>query len=46
VAQAGSWTTIDKQFPVTVTNGDIQINVHGVTGVGLLNAIQIAPATG
>jgi hypothetical protein len=46
VAQAGSWTAIDKQFPVTVTHGAVQINVHGVTGVGLLNAIQIAPATG
>ena len=46
VAQAGYWTAIDKQFPVTVTNGAVQINVHGVTDVGLLNAIQIAPAAG
>ena len=46
VAQAGYWTAIDKQFPVAVTNGAVQINVHGVKGVGLLNAIQIAPTTG
>jgi hypothetical protein len=32
VAQAGYWTALDKQFPVTVTNGAIQINVHGVNG--------------
>ncbi|HEY3455101.1 MAG TPA: malectin domain-containing carbohydrate-binding protein, partial [Bryobacteraceae bacterium] len=44
VAQAGAWKAIDKQFPVAVTNGAIQINVHGVKGVGLLSAIQIVPA--
>jgi hypothetical protein len=36
VAQAGYWTAIDKQFPVAVTNGAVQINMHGVKGVGLL----------
>jgi hypothetical protein len=46
VAQAGYWTAVDKQFPVTVTNGAVQITMHGVVGVGLLSAIQIAPNNG
>ncbi|MGA2716878.1 MAG: LamG-like jellyroll fold domain-containing protein [Bryobacteraceae bacterium] len=43
VAQAGYWTAIDKQFPVTVSGGSIQISVHGTVSVGLVNAIQIVP---
>src|SRR4051812_30810786 len=34
-----------QTFPVTVTNGALQIAVNGVFRKGLLNAIQIAPAT-
>ncbi len=43
VAQTGYWTAIDKQFPVTVSSGSVQIVVHGTVGLGILNAIQIAP---
>ena len=35
-----------QQFPVTVTNGSVQIAFNGVTGRGLVNAIQIAPGSG
>jgi hypothetical protein len=34
----------DKTFPVTVTNGMLQIEVIGVTGFGLLNGIQVLTA--
>ena len=44
VAQAGYWTAIDKQFPVTVAGGSVQISVHGITSVGLVNAIQTRTA--
>ena len=34
-----------QEFPVTVTNGSVQIAVNGVYRRGLLNGIQIAPST-
>jgi hypothetical protein len=43
VAQGGYFAAIDRSFSTTVTNGLIQIGVHGVVNMGLLNAIQIAP---
>jgi hypothetical protein len=43
VAQAGYWNAIDKQFPVTVSNGTLQILVHGTVNYGLINAIQLVP---
>jgi Malectin domain/Chitobiase/beta-hexosaminidase C-terminal domain/Viral BACON domain len=46
VADAGTLTADDKQFPVTVTNGTLQIDVLGVTGFGILNGIQVLPASG
>jgi hypothetical protein len=45
VADAGPLTADDKTFPVTVTNGTVQIDVIGVVGFGLLNGIQILPAS-
>jgi Malectin domain/Viral BACON domain len=39
-------TPFTQQFPVTVTNGAVQIAVNGVVAKGLVNAIQVAPATG
>jgi hypothetical protein len=44
VANGAYFTALDKQFAVVVTNGVIQINVHGVVNAGLLNAIQIVPS--
>jgi hypothetical protein len=35
----------DKQFPVSVTDGKIQIDVIGVVGFGIVNGIQVFPAT-
>jgi hypothetical protein len=46
VADVGSLMADDKQFPVTVTNGTLQIDVIGVVGFGLLNGIQVLPASG
>src|SRR5947207_7985806 len=34
-----------QTFPVSVTNGSVQIAVNGVFRKGLLNGIQIAPST-
>jgi len=46
VADAGgSLIADDKTFPVTVGNGKLQIDVIGVVGFGLLNGIQVYPAT-
>ncbi len=39
-------TPLVEQFPVTVTNGTLQINVTGVVNKGILNAIQVVPASG
>jgi hypothetical protein len=44
VADAGPLTADDKTFPVTVTNGILQIDVIGVTGYGILNGIQVLAA--
>src|SRR6185369_16287634 len=43
VAQAGYWNAIDKTFPVTVSNGTLQILAHGTVNYGLLSAIQLLP---
>jgi hypothetical protein len=43
VAQVGSYTVFDQQFSVPVTNGAVQIVVHGVVNMGTLSAIQVAP---
>jgi hypothetical protein len=42
VAQGGYFKAIDRQFPVTVANGLVQIGVTGVVNTGILSAIQIA----
>jgi Malectin domain/Viral BACON domain len=39
-------TRDDKQFTVSVTNGTLEIDVIGVVGYGLLNAILAQPASG
>jgi hypothetical protein len=44
LANAAPRAAITRQFPVTVTNGKIQIDVTGVVKKGLLNGIQIAPS--
>ncbi|HLH19511.1 MAG TPA: malectin domain-containing carbohydrate-binding protein, partial [Bryobacteraceae bacterium] len=46
VAQVGPRAALMKTFPVTVTSGAIQIAVNGVVRRGILNGIQIAPASG
>src|SRR5579883_1013974 len=46
VADAGALVADDKSFPVTVSNGTLQIDVIGVVGYGILNAIQVLPASG
>lgn len=46
VAEVGPLAADDKVFPVSVTNGTLQIDVIGVVGLGLLNGIQVLPATG
>src|SRR5205085_998689 len=35
----------DKQFPITVTNGAIRIDVIGVVGRGLLSGVQVFPGS-
>jgi hypothetical protein len=45
LANAAPRAALTRQFPVTVTNGAIQIAVNGVTRRGLLNGIQIAPSS-
>ena len=42
LADVAPLTADDKQFPVTVTNGKIQIDVLGVVGFGILNGIQVS----
>jgi Malectin domain/Viral BACON domain len=39
-------TPLTKQFTASVTNGVLSIAFTGVTRKGLINAIQVAPATG
>ena len=46
VADSGPSVAVSKQFTVAVTNGTLQIDVNSVKNAGLLNAIQIASATG
>jgi hypothetical protein len=45
LANVAPLTPLSQQFPVTVTNGAVQIDVTGVVRRGILNAIQIAPAS-
>jgi hypothetical protein len=44
LAHVAPLTPLSQQFPVTVSNGAVQIDVQGVVRRGILNAIQIAPA--
>jgi hypothetical protein len=46
LAHAAPLTAFDQQFPVTVTNGAVKIDVQGVVRKGILSAIQIATASG
>jgi hypothetical protein len=46
LAEVPPLTVDDKQFPVAVTNGTLQIDVTGVVGLGILNAIRAAPSFG
>jgi len=46
IAQGGYYNVIDRQFPVTVADGTIRIDVQSVVGTGLLSAIQIAQVGG
>ena len=45
LTQVGPRMAMKQQFPVTVTNGMIQIDVKGVVRKGLLNGIQIASSS-
>jgi hypothetical protein len=45
LANVAPLTPLSQQFPVTVSNGAVQISVEGVVRRGILNAIQIAPST-
>ena len=45
LANAAPRAAFKQQFPVTVTNGTLQIAVTGVFRKGLLNGIQIAPSS-
>jgi len=44
LSQVAPRTALTAQFPVSVTNGKIQIDVTGVVRKGLLNGIQIGDA--
>jgi hypothetical protein len=46
LAEVPPITADDKQFTVNVTNGTLQIAVTGVTGYGILNAIEAVPSSG
>ena len=46
LTQVAPLTPYTQQFPVTVTNGAVQLAFNGVTARGLVNAIQIAPGSG
>jgi hypothetical protein len=46
LAEVPSLTALDKQFPVTVGNGTLLIEVKGVVGFGILNGIQVSPSSG
>jgi hypothetical protein len=45
LAHAAPLAPFDQQFPVTVTNDAVEIDVEGVVRRGILSAIQIAPAS-
>ncbi len=45
LADVAPLTVDDKQFPVTVTNGQLEIDVNGVVGYGLVNAIKLIPGS-
>ena len=46
LTQTAPLTAISLPFPVTVTNGTLEIAVQGVVRRGVLNGIQISPANG
>jgi hypothetical protein len=46
LAHAPVLTPLTEQFPVTVTNGAVQLGFQGVSARALVNAIQVAPASG
>ena len=45
LSQVAPRAAMTQQFPVSVTNGAIQINVTGIVRKGLLNGIQIASSS-
>jgi hypothetical protein len=45
LAEVPQYTVDEKQLPVTVSNGTLRIDLVGVTGYGMLNAIQVFAAT-
>jgi hypothetical protein len=46
VADVGALMADDKMFPVTVTNGTLQIDFIGVVGYGLVSGIQLLTSGG
>lgn len=46
LSEVPAFTALDKTFPVTVTNGVINIKFLGVVRRGIINSIQITPITG
>jgi hypothetical protein len=47
VAQAnGGQKAVTREFPITVTNGQIALQFTGVIGYAIVNAIEILPQTG
>ncbi len=46
LANVAALAPLQEQFPVTVTNGAIQLAFNGVVNRGVINAIQVAPASG
>ena len=44
VAEAGARAALDKSFPVTVTNGFVNIQFKGVVHYGIVSAIELLPS--
>jgi hypothetical protein len=44
MAEVSKATALDKTFPVSVTNGNINIQFTGVVGRGIINAIKVEPS--
>lgn len=45
LAQTSTFTALDETFPVTVSSGLIDIEFVGVVNGGIVNAVQVKPAT-